>query len=1163
MSDSVRCDLPDTIIGIGKGGKSILYKLMRTDWILTEVLEPRQDTNRDGVRMPPEGMTAYSIDTAAVEQDDDEVQVKQINQKIQQKAEDEFDLSSDQVRTEINYVNPVEQTDKQYIGSTRLTMRGPVETITKENGLNAWWLRKSEDMLVGDDDYNDGVVRRRALSKALFHASRVEGDPFNQVINHNDEDVAIVLGLGGGTGSGMFLDLAAELNRHVDRVHLYAIIPSLSEKVEPRANAHAALSELEYLTLTGQSPFKNIVLLPFEPTEEVASMDEFYDAMVNTIVAHQNFEADHWDAIEAGGGGFGPHRYAPFVLGMPQTLRYVVGDIQEARDTLKGFSRDRLEALETEHELYEALEKFVVEHVGGEAAENLQAELGGGNPVDNRFSLSVEEADELRDRLEDLRRMLELEQLEDLEYEAITEWRENLNDLIRAEEESLDDQAASHVEVNEAVVTSVPTIVEALEPVEERFPRDEANQLLDEYVRKELSAIRRRANLFRVGALIEDETLREGLRMALDEDIAAVAAGADLNREQDQLATDIDVVGENIDLLKDYIDDDLDPEIDDRVDRWRQEAVPIVEKLASLDRNQEELLSFLGDLEDAIQRAVTDINSADRVAALDTDPLEFRRFDEMNNRLREVDIEPLHEQDLRTSLQFAARAKEVWLEGQEKRDSFWTRLWLEYGFGDDADLADDYSRYRAQIDEELLSINDQYEPTFDFRCEYVGQDWFTDIREEIGGQRGELVNDLVQAFRNVVSDPAVSQEAFEDAIREAWKTTTSSGTPDELPNVSWPGDTEEYVDRLRAQFQGSIANVTPESFVEQLCAADDEGENNVVYLGVKQAVAGPVEQKRDTLQERKVDLEERKETYDRLIEINESKGAALADAGTEPRVPPIDFEGFVDSDYTYIKETSGENPNSLLHRNDIVDANISADERGTIIDTLVNDFAENVTNTDHRFPLDNAIIDARGSELEEPFYQEHQMISVYMSRMFRQSRQDLSDTFDEVEGRIREGLRLEPGDDGYMDRIVGFGGPWDLSMVTFLGGVFLDNIAPVTVDNGYYASYHEQRDTLREDVRVRHTQGLDGTDLDMVSKKGNGAYVYRDELLNLNRNEDRITVTNWQEEALINEFLDMEHVKEFESEFDVVGLVDVMSEGGSESAEETEESEEADEATDD
>jgi hypothetical protein len=93
-------------------------------------------------------------------------------------------------------------------------------------------------------------------------------------------------------------------------------------------------------------------------------------------------------------------------------------------------------------------------------------------------------------------------------------------------------------------------------------------------------------------------------------------------------------------------------------------------------------------------------------------------------------------------------------------------------------------------------------------------------------------------------------------------------------------------------------------------------------------------------------------------------------------------------------------------------------------------------------------------------------------------------------------------------------------MITFIGGIFLDNLHPVIQPlDGYLSSYESQRDELAESVRIRHVHGVDGRD-ESISPPGEGGYVYRDSMLDLDDPEDLYRLIDGNEEEVVEMLLD-------------------------------------------
>ncbi|SDK18962.1 Tubulin like, partial [Halovenus aranensis] len=253
-----RCKTPDVLIGLGGGGSKVVYRYMQQEWLLEEVFETDDYAQDD-----PGKLHAITIDTAQDDVWQDERAEDAIN-TIHKVLPDKYNTNDGIL--ELNGY-PKEKSAKptiipEMVGNAwtgqNLTDPVAIGDLLNRTGLRSWWLEENKEPISNFDAegaFSGGVLRNRSVSKALYHVA--EGTDNSVVPDHNPDDhVAVVAALGGGTGSGMILDLAEELTAQTK--HLYAIIPNENARKNELANAHSALSELEYLQLTDELPFATV-----------------------------------------------------------------------------------------------------------------------------------------------------------------------------------------------------------------------------------------------------------------------------------------------------------------------------------------------------------------------------------------------------------------------------------------------------------------------------------------------------------------------------------------------------------------------------------------------------------------------------------------------------------------------------------------------------------------------------------------------------------------------------------------------------------------------------------------------------------------------------------------------------------------------------------------
>ena len=409
----MRVELPDHIVGIGGSGCKVVEGLMQREWILQSAIE--QSVERDTT------FDAWTIDSATG--------TNERNARLEAAADIEAlcdaiaadhgvgDRSTIDVSfAHYNYVEEWTDEDGELLaneGYVRGTLLDELDRLE-----NCWWLKDHPDLLT--DGFENGVVRRRALGKALYHASKAHSDthPAEELNVDNHEQVVIVTALGGGTGSGSFLDLAADINPDAS-IHLFAIMPDAGSGDQPEgsdelANAHAALSELEFLELTNDSPFTSITLIPYHERDDIVNKD-FEDAVVHTILAHQFAMST---PIPKAGTVPGGGRYTlgvllvpgrnwaisdlnTFNVAVPRILRYDTGIRHQARNEIEAYLDERKDQLDLERRLYETVKQYLEANFGGSFDSRPDDDLSDVDPErdENEYRL-IEMSHRLEEQLQ-------------------------------------------------------------------------------------------------------------------------------------------------------------------------------------------------------------------------------------------------------------------------------------------------------------------------------------------------------------------------------------------------------------------------------------------------------------------------------------------------------------------------------------------------------------------------------------------------------------------------------------------------------------------------------------------------------------------------------------------------------------------------------------------
>jgi hypothetical protein len=1103
--EPIRCSLPDNIIGIGNAGKTVVGHYLSQEWVLEEGFARREGDPT------PDGFDAYIIDTATDEQTDDEAQVQRFNEEIKRVAERsgrQPEIVGDEV---VSYVNPLDHAPDDLISRAGLTSEATVDRIAKQANIRAWWLENDDRMLT--DGYDEGVLRRRGLSKALLHASQTGGGPMEQLPRELDGSTTMVVGIGGGTGSGMFIDLAKQIRDEGGTVNLIATIPGLEEKDRRTANAFAALSELEYLALNGANPFRNVVLVPFGPARTLQDRETFLDGVIQTIIARENTTNDFSEFLDESSPNDPPRAFAPFTVAIPQILRYDVGDIKQTADAIETYRKEKREALDTELSLYRELHDFFIDEWDDNVGQALEIAQSGRSVSEDQFTLSGDEASSLRNRLDDLEAWIKDEEtFGHVDNRALNTWRGQLDGWI----EGLRDTAGDlpDKEFKKQLVTRLPDRVDSLDPVDDLYPGEEDESKLDSVFRDELRAIKLRSNLLRALKVIEEDEVREALTAAIYPGRDGWVGGQRLGDNVNRLEQEIDQHETNLEILDD-LEDELVSARDHHKDAWRDEVEADIDLLVALENHSAEIESQLEELETKLEGAFRTINNANDPGEVPQNLLDFD-FTHLNERLREVDLDPVDADAIERTVDRTAEAYEAWYEINDGG-------LLSSFLGDKEDAKNRYRDYLSEVDDRYVLVRPTGERDdfdHDFDCEFVADGAFDDVSAELEEKRNRHLDYVIRQFEETISD--FDAEEVVEEYRAQW-------IGDDF-YIEWPGDTGDATDDLRERLSADLDVRSADELLDELLADgsgyDDPG---LAHIAFHAAYVGPAESERERLETEVEDVRERVEEYDRLRQIVMNRGESFDGFGpARPEMEDIPTTT-LDSKSPYVTKTKSVDQTGLRQYADIAESGIwekqdSAEMQK--IRTHFEKFAENVgRNTDVVGLAKRRIEVATGSggeysDVTNPVFDGHYVGNVFMGRPFP-DRNPSHPIFENVKGSLENSnLYFREGANGYSHESVGFGAPWDLSMITFIGGVFLDNLRPIRQPSkGYKNSYESQREELREGVRIRHVHGVDGKD-DTLGADGEGGYVYRKSLLDLDDPDDLYTLLDATEEEMVDILID-------------------------------------------
>lgn len=594
--------VPSTIYGVGGGGKEAVLQMFEQDWFAVEVMQGQSGTTN-----------VYLVDTTVNED--------QINDRItnrQQELNEIRDrmretLSGEQIggiNLESVEITKGLKTDR----ASSLTGQGVVPDIKETAEIDHWWLERQDLIEPGTNDLYDfskGACRCRAIGKAFHYKALAEGEDRGYNLNYtlpgDDDKVAIFAGLGGGTGSGLVIDIAKQLHEQnqARRTTLFATMPTRKEQVKERANAFAALSELEYQAFAEEDDiFDNIVLFPLQPLDpDIAVKDqeliEFDQALTYALIGYYN-AGQYDDAVNQAPA------YAPFTMALPQVFQYNIEGIVEARENAIETINRKITALNVEQQIYESVTDYIDKHY----------------PTATTDGLKRSDQDLLKRRIEYMRELVELPLFEELEFtEAQTAGEKILNaihDVDENEEEVYTDKslevAFAENDLRGLLVRELEFFFEFEYPdIDVESELDEVEDLEDETILRvilhETARIRDKYQTLKAIQRIPaseggDESIKQLLKLIVDpspatDESARVNA---IQKHHDILQTDIDGVQAELNEVEEEIEAELHVQnnfVASKVSNWENTTSDDLTTYAELEELdvEDELEALLNALE--------------------------------------------------------------------------------------------------------------------------------------------------------------------------------------------------------------------------------------------------------------------------------------------------------------------------------------------------------------------------------------------------------------------------------------------------------------------------------------------------------------------------------------------------------------------------------------
>jgi hypothetical protein len=1001
-------NFPDRIFAVGGAGKAIALTLLESKWVLDELLRPRRN---------PKSLTVTIVDTAEGEKSADQQRVQKIRSRITDRESELRDTTKGRTGS-ITVEYKLITEDLHLSGSIDLLGSRAVPRITSGNGMEEedWWLK--EHHINENLDFAKGVVRKRGLGKAIYYKAYAEDDEISSYIDFPQKGkVAILAGLGGGTGSGIMMDLARHIQREqrTAEVTLFGVLPNHTEGRKESANAFAALSELEYNALSGDDLFKDRILVPIDPTNFDGKtgnriktdrfLQELDEGILYLILSYYNTEGLE-DPFA------GTPDYAPFTMGIPQVLRYNIEAITEAREDSREILKIKDTALEQEQEIHSKLETFLEDQYDLDASEQ------------NTTLRNLDRTD-LEERLEDIESVLEFDLFHELGYES----RERFADIVS-------EGKASSGDITEQidVISGSVNAVDITNRDSGAFV-DDIDEYLADIIEQELKLLSQRKKILNHRQVIDDGQIREAIDYLLDSGDSNTTSGVtiqqleskiqELQQQRDALSAELEEITSDLKTKREQRTD----EVHERLSGWMEEIDWELQQLQELDTVV--IKKKLKTLDARLDQVVYDITHA-----VDTAGLERIQSKEVRNLV--ADLRQVFESTnvgatatldaITESLDGLKQAKRAFLtlHQQEKTIEKLTP-WKSSTKEAHEKARRDYQIQKNDINEQGIFELEHETDEFRVTITYDSENIFELCRE----QEQALTEEVIDRLKTYI-DEDLEQKEF-------------------------------------TQLQAELKNRQPKT--ESVRAAGQEILQHSIGIATeleqrkKELESGLTEKKAElelyqTTVETVQDLNNSRETWtsqhdlfrNRLVEYEEETTESVSSGQDQP---------------VYIKTIQPENIFRATGRDDIASSGLlNSDAEKQRIRSNLDRFAKNAQNQQYTGLYRRKIVKDR---------QRYDGLKVRVAVMSQAINDldpealDFHSTFQEAFDLGASGKRVESP---YASWRQDAGGPWDIGLSVFITGVFLDNIRKIVQPDGYYAGYKQRAETLEEDIFIHHSYGL-------------------------------------------------------------------------------------------
>lgn len=1100
--DSDPISFPDKLYGIGGGGRKMVIEMFSQDWVAIEALKNRQ-----------QDIDIVLIDTAGDKGENHYQEIRELKTNLNALEQ----LLQDQTgrETNIGSINVEDVLVSDYISirnQASLTGNEVRDTILDQTDADHWWILPEHVSAVDQEgslyEVSKGAIKRRALGKALHYKALTESREYSQAFSQNvsEDEIALFVGLGGGTGSGTFIDIAKEIrkNNQAADISLFATTPASTQRDEALANAFAALTELEYMSLSDNSPINSIYLFPLEPTglDREATDDpdaiELDRAMIYAVLGTYNSKGDFELSDES--------KHSPFTIVVPQLLHYSREEVNEKTKTIYEHLQLKRKLLNTERKNVKEIEEYLDDnypHTGRVAG----------------TELSEEAQTYLQNRLRRLERLIDSDLLEKLdEIEVVDNIRENILQDIYG-----DGLSPGEAEIEEVirrrgwgeVTTDIEFIVDRQNISD--GPVDNYTELENEFIKSiintELSRFTQVYNLLcRLEKAKREKMGSSGSQVSTDADIKLIESlivptfGRQTeSRRYKTLTTEIEKLEEEADENRrkaNEIEQQLEDEKDAREQQieaafnesWSElrplvedyRKIKTVEDKIDISELSQALRTFKTDIEDGL----IDTNSDEQIRSVLTqiDQQLSVSFDSKIAREKSISVP---EENVNDAINKLKLARERWDELEESTDESSGILGSIIGGNNDEPTQIDPSGYRQPYNEVTNT------GVFDIPSPPNMSTALNNFTVSVTIDTSQVTKEL-QDLKNDLEDQIES--IFESKINSLSDDSDNMGFGSESSNVVVSEEAREFVESVRTD---STTNwEEPQQVLKERIASEVTSDADQYEKELRE-----IKTKLNELTERQELLNaglsvytsvRENETLDPLNSIYEEYtdydrfGRDIYDLPHE-RTRRHGIDGLYKHNVTPVDLSSAvEEPSlaqtGLLERSPTGEA---PQERQDIQRSLRRIVSNKVLNEDY-----NDIKERRLSTSNKTFYEGTGVYISYIGEVFDNNKDRTHLTFNdmkeaEVKDQIINDFALNDPGNQYDAWVVQNGDPWQVAMCVYIQGIpFRDNLFNLNANNGYRSRYLDKvRGGDPIQTVKRHAFGLE-----------NGFYAVRRDRIDIDQN---------------------------------------------------------------